>query len=121
MPGRFCIESRGESGVARRNLVFGPSTFTTGCSPIVLVTTPPQPASKARMMFASDSVGGADDRRNGFSNRKPVKVTASVGAMCASDSKHLSLVVPGFRVPKFRGSQEPGSEVLRNQNSEPGF
>ena len=53
------------------------ATLTTGCRPIVLVTTPPQPASKARMMLLSDSVGGADDSRNGFSNRSPVKVTAS--------------------------------------------
>src|SRR5688572_8083642 len=74
VPGLFFIESFGESGVARRNLVLGPSTFTTGCSPIVLVTTPPQPASNARMMLLSDSVGGADASRNGFSNRRPVKV-----------------------------------------------
>jgi hypothetical protein len=26
------------------------------------------------MMLLSDSVGGADERRNGFSNRMPVKV-----------------------------------------------
>src|SRR5688500_17352556 len=56
------------SSVERRNFVFGPSTLTTGCRPIVLVTTPPHPASKARMMLLSDSVGGADDRRNGFAN-----------------------------------------------------
>src|SRR5213075_2428142 len=60
VPGRFFIDSRGESASARRNLVFGPSTLTTGWSPIVLVTTPPQPDSKARRMFDSDSVGGAD-------------------------------------------------------------
>ena len=54
VPGRFFIDSCGESASARRNLVFGPSTLTTGCSPIVLVTTPPQPASKARRMFDSD-------------------------------------------------------------------
>src|SRR5215468_53355 len=76
VPGRFCIDRYGESGVARRNLVFGPATLTTGCSPIVFVTTPPHPASNARMMFVSDSVGGADASRNGFSNRNPVKVTA---------------------------------------------
>ena len=76
VPVRFCIDSRGESGVARRNFVFGPSTFTTGCRPIVFVTTPPQPASKARMMLLSDSVGGADASRNGFSNRSPVNVDA---------------------------------------------
>ena len=65
-PGRFFIDRCGESASARRNLVFGPATLTTGCSPIVFVTTPPQPASKARRMFDSDSVGGADDSRNGF-------------------------------------------------------
>jgi hypothetical protein len=40
--------------------------------PMVLTTTPPQPASKARMMFESDSVGGAEASRNGFSNSMPV-------------------------------------------------
>src|SRR5688572_5163640 len=73
--GRFCIESL-PSSVERVNLVFGPSTLTTGCRPMVLVTTPPQPASKARMMFDSDSVGGADDSRNGLGNCRPVNVTA---------------------------------------------
>ena len=68
-------------GVARRNLVFGPATLTTGWRPIVLVTTPPQPASKARMMLLSDSVGGAEASRNGFSNRSPVNVTLNWLAM----------------------------------------
>src|SRR3954469_2690483 len=72
-PGRLRIESWAESVSARMNFVFGPSTLTTGCSPIVFVTTPPHPASNARMMFDSDSVGGADERRNGFSNEMPVK------------------------------------------------
>src|SRR5687768_10995603 len=81
VPGRFCIDSRGDSGFARRNFVFGPSTFTTGCSPIVLVTTPPQPASNARMMLLSDSVGGAEDSRNGFVNFRPVNVTERSGFM----------------------------------------
>src|SRR6185436_21155698 len=71
---RFCIDSRGESTLARRNFVFGPTTLTTGCSPMVFVTTPPHPASNARMMLLSDSVGGAEESRNGFSNRMPVKV-----------------------------------------------
>src|SRR5437763_16785420 len=71
---RFAIERRVPLLSARRNFVFGPLTFTTGCSPIVLVTTPPQPASKARMMFASDSVGGAEASRKGFSKRTPVNV-----------------------------------------------
>src|SRR6187431_2351165 len=75
VPGRFCIDKCGESGVARRNFVFGPRTFTTGCRPMVLVTTPPQPASKARMMLLSDSVGGADDSRKGLTNRSPANVT----------------------------------------------
>src|SRR5437879_8088991 len=73
-PGRFFIDRWAESASARRNLVFGPSTLTTGCRPMVLVTTPPHPASNARRMFDSDSVGGADDRRNGFRNVRPVKV-----------------------------------------------
>src|SRR3954471_18454007 len=73
-PGRFFIDSCDESASARRNLVFGPTTLTTGCSPIVLVTTPPHPASNARRMLDSDSVGGADDSRNGLRKRSPVKV-----------------------------------------------
>src|SRR5260221_5684137 len=72
--GRFFIDSLYDSASARRNFVFGPFTLTTGWRPIVLVTTPPQPASNARMMFASDSVGGADDSRNGLSKRMPVNV-----------------------------------------------
>src|SRR5215467_15371716 len=81
VPGLFCIERCDESGVARRNLVFGPATFETGWRPIVFVTTPPQPASKARMMLLSDSVGGADASRNGFSNRKPVNVVPSMARL----------------------------------------
>src|SRR6266516_2564550 len=73
-PGRFFIDRRGESASARKNFVFGPATFTTGCRPIVFVTTPPHPASNARRMFDSDSVGGADDSKNGFRNVMPVKV-----------------------------------------------
>src|SRR6266536_1706620 len=42
---------------------------------MVLVTTPAQPASKARRMLLSDSVGGAEERRKGFSKRIPVKST----------------------------------------------
>src|SRR5436190_17251973 len=78
--GFFCIDNW-PSSVERRNLVFGPATFVTGCRPIVLVTTPPHPASKARMMLLSDSVGGADDNRNGFVNFRPVKVTEMSGFM----------------------------------------
>src|SRR5687768_4502977 len=72
--GFFCIDSW-PSSVERKNLVLGPATFVTGCRPMVLVTTPPQPASKARMILLSDSVGGADDSRNGFWNASPVNVT----------------------------------------------
>src|SRR6188474_3360416 len=54
----------------------------TGCMPMVLTTTPPQPASNARMMFESDSVGGADASRNGFSNWMPVNLVESVVFMC---------------------------------------
>ena len=81
VPGRFFIESCGESGVERRNFVLGPSTLTTGCRPMVLVTTPPQPASNARRMLLSDSVGGAEASRKGFSNRSPANVTFSCAAM----------------------------------------
>ena len=78
--GFFSIDSW-PSSVERRNFVFGPATLVTGCRPMVLVTTPPQPASKARMMLESDSVGGADDSRNGFSNLRPVNVTDRSTAM----------------------------------------
>ena len=102
VPARFSIERCGESGVARRNLVLGPATLTTGCRPIVLVTTPPQPASKARMMLPSDSVGGADASRNGFSNRSPANIASSCTAMMKSspDAFHynsLKDVAYGFR------------------------
>src|SRR5262245_20629576 len=63
------------AGCIRVNLVLGPLTLTTGCRPIVLVTTPPQPASKARRILDSDSVGGAEESRNGLAKRIPVKVT----------------------------------------------
>jgi hypothetical protein len=74
-PGRFCMEIRVVAGSVRMNFVFGPATLVTGCRPMVFVTTPPQPASNARMMLLSDSVGGADDNRNGFRKRSPVNVT----------------------------------------------
>src|SRR6185503_2659388 len=80
-PGRFFIERCAESASARRNFVFGPATLTTGCSPMVLVTTPPQPASKARMMLLSDSVGGADERRYGFSKCRPLNETSKRAPM----------------------------------------
>src|SRR5687767_12358872 len=58
------------------NLALAPRTLTTGCSPIVFVTTPPHPASNARRMLFSDSVGGAEESRKGFSKRIPVNVMA---------------------------------------------
>ncbi len=70
--GRLAIDTRLPPLSRRQNLVLGPGTLTTGWRPMVLVTTPPQPASKARMMLLSDSVGGADASRNGFANRMPV-------------------------------------------------
>src|SRR5882672_4976754 len=85
-PGRFFIERCAESASARRNFVLGPRTLTTGCSPIVLVTTPPHPASKARRMFDSDSVGGAEDSRNGFGKRTPVNVVERSVAMMSLGS-----------------------------------
>src|SRR5438128_4357550 len=86
-PGRFFIDSCDESASARRNLVFGPATLTTGCSPIVLVTTPPHPASNARRMLLSDSVGGAEESRNGFGKRMPVKVVDRSMLMAASPQR----------------------------------
>src|SRR6185295_4664478 len=80
-PGRFCIDRWPESGDDRRNFVFGPATLVTGWQPMVFVTTPPQPESKARMMLLSDSVGGAEASRNGFSKRKPVKVVESMARL----------------------------------------
>src|SRR5262249_55217817 len=77
------IESTPE-GWARRNFVLGPATLTTGCRPMVLVTTPPQPASNARRILLSDSVGGAEESRNGFSKRMPVNVVDRSGAIGTS-------------------------------------
>ena len=68
--------------------------------PIVLVTTPPQPASKARRMLLSDSVGGADESRNGFSKRIPVNVT-----------ERSTPIVPPRRAPRE-------SETTENSRSE---
>src|SRR6476620_6712446 len=63
--------------------------------PIVLTTTPPHPASKARRMLASDSVGGADASRNGFSNAIPVNVVESVGFMVPPAAGPMILPLPG--------------------------
>ena len=63
------------------NFAFAPTTLTTGCSPIVFVTTPPHPASNARRMLLSLSVGGAEESRNGFSNLMPVNVVVRSGML----------------------------------------
>ncbi len=57
---------------------------------MVLVTTPPHPASNARMMLLSDSVGGAEASRKGLGKRSPVNVTSSCVA--------IVVVPPGMRV-----------------------
>ena len=59
-------------------IVLGPATFSTGCKPIVLVTTPPQPASNALRILRLLSVGGADAKINGLTKLSPVKVVASL-------------------------------------------
>ena len=110
--GRAFIEMRGEAVSALRNFVFAPATFTTGCSPIVLVTTPPHPASKARMMFVSDSVGGAEASRNGFSNRMPVNVTERSALMEASPEKDES---SADAASKAKASPAPLSSPRRSR------
>src|SRR4051812_5754201 len=102
VPGRFCIDRCGESGAARRNFVFGPATLTTGWRPIVLVTTPPQPASNARMMLLSDSAGGADAHRNGVSKWRPVNVVGTVMAIWL-----VSSYIRGFRGTGNHYNDEP--------------
>src|SRR5947199_2146088 len=93
--GRLFIDRRTSLLSARRNLVFGPFTLTTGCMPMVFVTTPPHPASKARMMLASDSVGGAEASMNGFSKRMPVNVVdrSATGSLLVGKP----LIICGFR------------------------
>src|SRR5712692_10998985 len=99
LPGRFFIEIVGVSTSERRNFVLGPRTLTTGCRPIVFVTTPPQPASKALRMLDSDSVGGAEESRNGFSKRMPVKSTERSALMepLQRNGKHKILRPEGNR------------------------
>ena len=63
------------------NLALAPTTLTTGWSPIVLVTTPAHPASNARRMLLSDSVGGAEESRKGFAKSSPVKWTDRLADM----------------------------------------
>src|SRR5215510_14608328 len=100
--GRLRIEMFGEAASAFRKIVFGPATLTTGCRPIVFVTTPPHPASNARMMFDSDSVGGADDNRNGLSRLTPVNVVL----------KSMLMMDP-LRVQPLASPAPPGLRPLR--------
>src|SRR6185369_17939298 len=104
----FFIDNRGESASARRNLVFGPTTLTTGWSPIVLVTTPPQPTSNARTMFDSDSVGGADDSRNGFWRRTPVNVVERSAMVSPGSAEAFALRVVARR-PQASDRREPSA------------
>ena len=83
------------------NFAFAPTTLTTGCSPIVLVTTPPHPASNARRMLLSDSVGGADERRNGFSNLMPVNVVRTVDCHIRPRQRQLQLTHPVHPASRF--------------------
>src|SRR6185436_4609056 len=71
---------------------------------MVFVTTPPHPTSNARRMFCSDSVGGADESRNGFSNRRALLLTiieqvAAQLSMCAAPAGTPS---DGARGPQGR-------------------
>ena len=75
-PGRFFMETQASSGDVRMNLALAPTTLMTGWSPMVLVTTPPHPASKARRMLLSDSVGGAEEKGRDSGSWIPVKLTA---------------------------------------------
>src|SRR5436309_11819606 len=51
-------------------------------------------------MFDSDSVGGADERRNGLSNRTPVKVVdRSIGLILGRWSSVVGLPILPSRLP----------------------
>src|SRR5258706_418322 len=82
------------SALVRTNFVLGPLTLMTRRMPIVLTTTPPQPASKARMMLESDSVGGAEASRNGFSNSMPVNPVESVVFIMTPGRRIIALFPP---------------------------
>src|SRR3954451_4744184 len=92
------------------NLALAPTTLVTGWSPMVLVTTPPHPASKARRMLLSDSVGGAEDSRKGFWKSIPVKLTARLVDMWCS-LRHP--VHPCLPIPLRRHLLRPGPELDR--------
>src|SRR3954447_14106075 len=66
---------------------------------MVFVTMPPQPASKARMMLASDSVGGAEASRKGFWKRIPVNVVdrSAMGSSYLGNGDCNKVVRPASR------------------------
>ena len=78
---------------------------------MVLVTTPPQPASNARRMFDSDSVGGADDSRNGFLNRTPVNVVER-----STESSFVARGCEADRSPGDRRFDEAERLIGRDEN-----
>src|SRR5437899_4566062 len=119
VPGRFFMDIVGESTSERRNFVLGPRTLTTGCRPIVLVTTPPQPASKARRMLDSDSVGGAEESRNGLRNRIPVKSTdrsTLMGPPGVFEKQEFYAPCAGTAAALRRSPVSPTSERTCRQN-----
>src|SRR5678815_393386 len=98
------------------NFAFAPRTFTTGCRPIVLVTTPAHPASNARMMLLSDSVGGADDNRKGFRKRSPVNVTdrsAGIRPHFRGNADYTGGAPDSFRTHGCAAFRTPVSSVRR--------
>ena len=63
------------------------------------------------MMLLSDSVGGADDSRNGLSNRRPVNVTESPRSWrTLYGSQGLRVRVEGLRVAGSQGRRVEGSQ-----------
>ena len=47
-------------------------------SPMVFQTAPPQPASKARMTWSPQLVGGPEASQNGLGERMPAKLTGEI-------------------------------------------
>src|SRR5215207_3751781 len=116
-PGRFFIETQESSGDVRMNLALAPTTLATGWSPIVLVTTPAHPASKARRMLLSDSVGGAEASRKGFAKSSPVKLTDRVADMSEAsvNDRRFTPVLP-LRRPGSDGNVGRATHASSNTN-----
>src|SRR5688572_6347986 len=83
---------------------------------MVLTTTPPHPASNARMMLASDSVGGADASRKGFSKSMPVNRVASVVFMGSLWSAHHSAFRRRFQPPRVRREAATAGLAVARRN-----